>query len=59
MFAIISDIHSNIEALTVVLADIEQRGIKTIYCLGDVVGYGPDPKPCLDLVIEKTSYLLN
>jgi len=54
MFAIISDIHSNIEALTTVLADIEKRGIKTIYCLGDIVGYGPDPKACLDLVIEKT-----
>ncbi len=56
MFAIISDIHSNIEALTTVLADIEKRGIKTIYCLGDVIGYGPDPKPCLDLVIRKTKW---
>jgi len=54
MFAIISDIHSNIEALSTVLADIEKRGIKKIYCLGDVIGYGPDPKACLDLVIEKT-----
>ncbi len=54
MFALISDIHSNIEALTTVLADIEKRGIKTIYCLGDVIGYGPDPKPCLDLIIKKT-----
>jgi predicted phosphodiesterase len=54
MFAIISDIHSNLEALTTVLADIEKRGIKTIYCLGDVVGYAANPKECLDLVIEKT-----
>ncbi|MCE5339856.1 MAG: metallophosphatase family protein [Planctomycetaceae bacterium] len=54
MFAIISDIHSNLEALTTVLADIEQRGIKKIYCLGDIVGYGPNPKDCLDLVIQKT-----
>lgn len=38
----------------VVLADIEERGIKTIYCLGDVVGYAANPKECLDLVIEKT-----
>ena len=44
MFAVLSDIHSNIEALTVVLDDIQSRGIKTIYCLGDVVGYGPNPK---------------
>ena len=56
MFAIISDIHSNIEALTVVLADIEKRGIKKIYCLGDVVGYGPNPRQCLDLIIAKTEW---
>jgi len=40
----------------VVLADIEKRGIKTIYCLGDVVGYGPNPKECLDLIINKTKW---
>ncbi len=56
MFAVISDIHSNLEALTMVLADIEKRGIKTIYCLGDVVGYGPDPKECLDLITKKTQW---
>jgi predicted phosphodiesterase len=56
MFAIISDIHSNLEALAAVLADIEERGIKTIYCLGDVVGYGPNPKECLDLVVQKTEF---
>jgi len=56
MFAVISDIHSNLEALTVVLEDIEKRGIDTIYCLGDVIGYGPDPKQCLDLIIEKTKW---
>ncbi|MHC4528707.1 MAG: metallophosphoesterase family protein, partial [Planctomycetota bacterium] len=54
MFAVISDIHSNLEALLTVLGDVEERGIKTIYCLGDVIGYGPNPKECLDLVIEKT-----
>jgi diadenosine tetraphosphatase ApaH/serine/threonine PP2A family protein phosphatase len=56
MFAILSDIHSNIEALTAVLADIEKRGIKKIYCLGDVIGYGPNPKECLDLIIDKTEW---
>ncbi|MCK5564790.1 MAG: metallophosphoesterase family protein [Planctomycetes bacterium] len=54
MFAVISDIHSNLEALSTVLEDIEERGIKTIYCLGDIVGYASNPKECLDLVIEKT-----
>ena len=38
------------------LADIESRGIETIYCLGDVVGYGANPKECLDLVIEKAKW---
>jgi predicted phosphodiesterase len=56
MFAVISDIHSNLEALTTVLDDIEKRGIKTIYCLGDVVGYGPNPKECLDLVISRVKW---
>jgi len=58
MFAIISDIHSNLEALTTVLNDIESRGINTIYCLGDVVGYGPNPKECLDLVIKKAKWCI-
>ncbi|MAD79529.1 MAG: phosphoesterase [Planctomycetaceae bacterium] len=47
--AIISDIHGNLEALQAVLADIEQQGVSTIYCLGDIVGYGPNPKECVDL----------
>jgi predicted phosphodiesterase len=54
MFAIISDVHSNLEALLMVLKDIEQREIDTIYCLGDVIGYGPNPRECLDLIIQKT-----
>ncbi len=52
-FAIISDIHSNLEALEAVLADIEARGIDEIICLGDVVGYGANPKECLDLVRQR------
>ena len=56
MFAVISDVHSNLEAVTTVLADIKKRGIETIYCLGDVIGYGPDPQQCLDLVIDKTKW---
>ena len=49
MKAIISDIHSNLEALTAVLDDINKKGIKTIYCLGDVVGYGANPKEAINL----------
>lgn len=52
-YAILSDIHGNGEALRAVLADIEQvsfeRGIRVdqLWCLGDVVGYGPEPGECV------------
>jgi diadenosine tetraphosphatase ApaH/serine/threonine PP2A family protein phosphatase len=52
MIAIISDIHGNLEAFSVVLDEIKRRGITQVVCLGDVVGYGPNPMECLDLVIE-------
>ena len=58
MFAVISDIHGNLEALESVLADIERRSIKRICCLGDVVGYGASPKQCLDHVIERCELCL-
>ncbi len=47
--AIISDIHGNIEALTAVLQDISAQGVDEIFCLGDVVGYGPNPRECIDV----------
>ncbi len=50
--AFISDIHSNLEALEAVLADIRAQGIEEVYCLGDVVGYGPNPRECIDLVMQ-------
>lgn len=53
MFAVISDIHANLEALQTALADIDKRGIKKIHCLGDIVGYGASPKECLDLVLDR------
>ncbi len=58
MIAVISDIHSNTEAFRAVLDDIDSRDVEKIVCLGDVVGYGPDPKECLDLVAAKTSITL-
>ena len=48
--AVISDLHSNREALEAVFAHIQSLGITTVYCLGDVVGYGPEPEFCVDLV---------
>ena len=56
--AIISDIHGNFEALTAVLADIEAQGISEIYCLGDVIGYGPNPRECIDVCREFALTLL-
>ncbi|MBA7695888.1 hypothetical protein ES703_104528 [subsurface metagenome] len=50
-YAIIADIHSNLTAFTAVLDDIEhRRGVEEVWCLGDVVGYGPDPHQCLELL---------
>jgi predicted phosphodiesterase len=46
--AIISDVHGNLEALDAVLEDIRNQGISTVYCLGDIVGYGPNPCECID-----------
>lgn len=56
--AVISDIHGNLDALQTVLADIDQRGIERIICLGDNIGYGPDPRQCLDLVIQRCEWSL-
>ena len=51
--AIISDIHANLEALQAVFAHIDSVGVDAVYCLGDVVGYGAEPEPCIDLVRER------
>lgn len=56
--ALISDIHANLDALRVVLADIDARGIGRVVCLGDIIGYGPDPLACLDLVIQRCEWAL-
>ena len=50
--AFISDIHANIDALDTVLADIAGQEIDRIVCLGDIVGYGPDPNECVAKVRE-------
>lgn len=56
--ALISDIHGNAEALRAVLADIAARGIDRIVCLGDIIGYGPEPLECVDLVAQKCEWSL-
>jgi len=50
-YAIIADIHANLVAFTAVLDDIDGRGgVEEVLCLGDVVGYGPDPHQCIELL---------
>ena len=56
--ALISDIHGNLEALEIVLGDIKAQGITEIFCLGDIIGYGPNPRECIDLVMENCSVAL-
>lgn len=61
--AILSDVHGNLEALEAVLRDIDRRndegeGIREILCLGDVIGYGPNPRECLDLLRRRSKVLI-
>lgn len=52
--AIVSDIHSNLEALMAVDAEISRQGVDAIYFAGDVVGYGPEPAECTRWVRERS-----
>ena len=49
-FAVISDVHSNVAALEAVLDDISRKSPEQIICLGDIVGYGPEPKKAVSIV---------
>ncbi len=49
-YAVLSDVHGNLEALAAVLEDIRERGIREVLFLGDAVGYGPDPGACIELL---------
>ncbi len=48
---ILADVHSNLEALIAVVNDAVAKGpIESVWCLGDVIGYGPDPGPCISVL---------
>lgn len=50
-YAFLADIHANLAAFTAVLDDIKQRGgVEELWCLGDIVGYGPEPSQCIKLL---------
>lgn len=54
-YAVISDIHGNLHALQAVLTRMAEMDVDEVICLGDIVGYGPAPGPCLDLVVKHAS----
>ncbi len=56
--AVASDIHANLHALEAVLGDIDRVGVDEVWCLGDVVGYGPRPNECVAIVRDRTALSL-
>jgi diadenosine tetraphosphatase ApaH/serine/threonine PP2A family protein phosphatase len=58
MKAILSDIHGNLEALQAILEDAARYRAEELYCLGDLVGYGPNPRECVDLAMRWRVVLL-
>ena len=56
--AFISDIHGNLDALQVVLDDIAAQSVDRIVCLGDIVGYGPEPNECVAKVREVCAHVV-
>ena len=50
IYGVVSDIHSNYEALCAVLDRLTDLGVEGWICCGDLVGYGPDPDACLDRI---------
>jgi diadenosine tetraphosphatase ApaH/serine/threonine PP2A family protein phosphatase len=56
--AIISDIHSNLEALTKAIEIIDAQSADKIVCLGDIIGYGANPNECLDIVRRRCTIVI-
>jgi diadenosine tetraphosphatase ApaH/serine/threonine PP2A family protein phosphatase len=56
--AVLSDVHSNLQALEAVLASIEEAAVEETWCLGDMVGYGADPDACTALIRERCDVCL-
>ena len=54
-FAIFSDIHANIDALEAIMKDIRDFPVRGMFCLGDIVGYGPEPGACVNRVMDACS----
>ena len=52
-YGIVSDVHSNIEALHAVLAALDEERVDQLLCLGDIVGYGPSPNECCTSLVQR------
>ena len=57
-YAILSDIHGNLEAFEAVLKDLTGTDIQKLIFLGDIVGYGPNPEECITLLREKFDVMI-
>ncbi len=57
-YAVIADVHANLEALEEVLKDIKKRKIENILFLGDAVGYGPNPNECIETLKKETAVFI-
>src|SRR5207253_2773332 len=57
-YAVLSDVHGNLEALSAVLADSAREGATGLICLGDAVGYGADPNACVELLGERVTRMV-
>lgn len=57
-YAILSDVHANLDALEAVLADVDAAGAEGLICLGDFVGYGPEPNECVERLRDRLSVAL-
>ncbi|MGC8594489.1 MAG: metallophosphoesterase family protein [Candidatus Kryptoniota bacterium] len=55
-YAIVSDIHSNLEALIAVLRSIDRKQVDDVICLGDIVGYGANPDEVIELIRQRARY---
>ncbi|MHC4827653.1 MAG: metallophosphoesterase family protein [Planctomycetota bacterium] len=56
--AVISDVHANLEALRVVMDHIDSQEVDRIICLGDILGYGPSPVDCVEIIAERCEWSL-
>jgi len=57
--AVVSDVHANLPALEAVLAEVDAAGVDEVWCLGDIVGYGPDPGACVEIIRDRCAVSLS